>query len=55
MYYLRIPFVETYNDLGVSPQTVSLASAHPEMAIFRNLCTCPVECEAYSSKVRFGF
>jgi len=28
-----------------------LISFHPEMALFRNLCACPVKCEAYFSGV----
>jgi len=43
--------------LGSFPQNNKIISshshiAHPEMAIFHNLCACPVECEAYSSRVR---
>ena len=29
----------------------SLISFHPEMALFRNLCACPVKCGAYFSGV----
>jgi hypothetical protein len=28
-----------------------LVSFHPEMALFRNLCACPVKCAAYFSGV----
>jgi hypothetical protein len=28
-----------------------LVSVHPEMALFRNLCACPVKCEANFSGV----